>query len=356
MSQREPHQATRVFGLTKADLLPIVEAAADQSVESFEISMDHARPEPYGFAAEKEIPTFAYVTKTGRTGEVTVFVKAPHQGCRAESQHYRFLRAHQAPIPRLHGVLTSPDGLEILFIELLETPRPVGTMREFLSLMARFHAIRPSAEYSAWLERESWSFAGRFTDVESTLELIWEHARKGELGEPMRDFCSSSVRLRQIRSAVAQIIERSLHMPRGLIHTDFSRENTGRRAVGEMLVFDVEKTTLGARFFDVAGCLAWPPHRWSPDLRQRDLGRHYLDEYARWGGDPPSLEVFFEEMRVLWFAGELRYLDWNLSRGLPGSVADPDERRACCDTLFRNLTALLSQYLLRGTNCSVLHR
>lgn len=112
----------------------------------------------------------------------------------------------------------------------------------------------------------------RFADIESLLDLIWDRARSGDLGEPMMVFCSSSVRLRQIRSAAWQIIERTMGMPQG------------------------------------------------PNLRQRELGQHYLDEYARWGGDPPLLPVFFDEMRVLWFAGELRYLDWNLTRGLPGSV------------------------------------
>ncbi|MCX6376417.1 MAG: hypothetical protein NTU88_10370 [Armatimonadetes bacterium] len=350
---------TPVFGLTKGELRPIVEEAAGDAVVSFDVSMEHQRPEPYGYQAEKEIPTFDYVTRTGRAGRVTVFVKRFYRTGPAESEQYRFLLAHQAPIPRMYGVLPGPDQREILFVEHVETPHPIGTMRELLALMARFHAIRPSVEYTAWLERMPWGFHDRLASAEHTLDLIWEHARNGELGAALKNFCSSSRhRLRQLQSVVRQVIERTLEMPRGLIHTDFSRENTGRRKDGELLALDVEWVTLGPRFFDVAGSLAWPPQRWHPDLRQGELGRHYLEEYARWGGSPPSLETFFDEIRLLWFADKLRYLDWNLNRGLDGSAASPadDERRACRDELYRTLTAFLAQYLLRGTNCSVLLR
>jgi hypothetical protein len=80
-------EETPVFGLTKADLWPIVEEAAGETVVSFDIRMEDKRPEPYGFTAEKEIPTFAYVTKTGRAGRVTVFVKRFHRMGVADHRH-----------------------------------------------------------------------------------------------------------------------------------------------------------------------------------------------------------------------------------------------------------------------------
>lgn len=58
MNTQADYQATPVFGLTKAELWPIVEEAAGEKIESFDISMGHPRPEPYGFTAEKEMPTF----------------------------------------------------------------------------------------------------------------------------------------------------------------------------------------------------------------------------------------------------------------------------------------------------------
>jgi len=352
----ESREVTPVFGLTKAELWPIIEEAVGESVVSFDVRMEDKRPEPYGFSSEKAIPSFAYVTDTGRVGSVAIFVKRFHRTGPAESQQYRFLQAHQAPIPQMYGVLFDPEGREILFVEHVHICTPIGTLHEFLALMARFHAIQPSAEYTAWLEHRPFGLAS----AEHTMERIWEHARNGELGRPLQEFSSFSIRrLRQLQSAARQVSERALLMPRGLIHTDFSRENTGRRQPGELLVFDVEWVSIGPRFFDVAGCLGWPPQKWSPDLRHRELGRHYLDEYSRWGGSPPSLEDFFSEVRLLWLAEKLRYVGFVLDRALGGSAerpTDEEERRACCDDLYRTLTTLLAQYLLRGTNCSALIR
>ena len=348
------HEVTPLFGLTKGELWPIVEEAAGMTVASFDICTEHQRPEPYGYTSEKEIPTFAYVTKAGRAGRVTIFVKRFHRTGPAESQQYRFLQAHQAPIPRMYGALLDPDGREILFLEHLDTSREarsiraVERLREFVALMARFHAIQPSTEYRAWLEQAPWGLHAGLTSAEPALDLIWDHARKGELGQDMKDFCSSSGRgLRQLQSLARQVMARSLQMPQGLIHTDFSTENTGRRQTGERLVLDVEWVSLGPRFFDAAELLGTPPERWRRDLSQGELTRHYLEEYARWGGSPPSLEAFLDDIRILWIADILRYLDWHLNRGLGGSAASPaddDERRACCDYLHGTLTMLLAEH------------
>ena len=348
------HEVTPVFGLTKRELWPIVEEAAGMTVVSFDICTEHQRPEPYGYTSEKEIPTFDYVTKSGRMGSVTVFVKRFHRTGPAESQQYRFLQAHQAPIPRIYGVLLDPDEREILFLEHVDTSREarsiraVERLREFVALMARFHAIQPSPEYKAWLEQAPWRFDVNLKSAEPALDLIWGHARKGELGQDLKDFCSSSIRrLPQLQSLARHVTHRCLQMPQGLIHTDFSTENTGRRQTGELFVLDVEWVSLGPRFFDAAELLGMPPERWRRDLSQGELTRHYLAEYARWGGSPPSLEAFLNDVRVLWLADKLRYLDFILHRALGGSAespADDDERRTSCDSLYRTLTMLVAEY------------
>jgi len=66
---------TQVFGLTKAELLPIVEAAAGEPVVSFEVRIAHEVQGPYGAGAEKLVPTFGYVTRGGGRGEAIVFAK-----------------------------------------------------------------------------------------------------------------------------------------------------------------------------------------------------------------------------------------------------------------------------------------
>ena len=348
-------ETTPVFGLTKGELWPIVEEAAGTAVASFDVLMEHQRPEPYGFSAEKGIPTFDYVTETGRMGSVTVFVKRFHRTGPAESQQYRFLQAHQAPIPRMYGALLGADEREILFLEYVDTSREARSIRavdrllEFVALMARFHAIRPSPEYKAWLEQQAGRFADAVASAGPALELIWDHARKCELGRDLKDFCSSAgpVGLRKLQSLVRQVMDRSQRMPQGLIHTDFSTENTGRRQTGEVVVLDIEWVKLGPWCFDVAELLGTPPEHWRRDLSQGELARHYLEEYARWGGSPPPLEVFVDDIGILWKADIFRYLDWDLGRALGGSAespADDDECRACCDHLHRTLAMLLAHH------------
>ena len=148
-------------------------------------------------------------------------------------------------------------------------------------------------------------------------------------------------------------------MPQGLTHTDLLIENVGRRHNGELLLLDLEWVRRGPRFFDAAGWLGRPPDRWPPSLAQGKLARHYLEEYARWGGSPLSLEAFLDAVRLMWLAENLRILNWYRDRavdGLATSDANEDTRRARRDSLYRRLTMLLAQYRLRGTKHSALDR
>ena len=359
-------EGTPVFGLTKEQLWPIVEEAAGEAVASFEMCMEHQPPEPYGAAGEKEIPTFDYVAEDGHAGRVTVFVKRYNRTGPAEARQYRCLLDHGAPMPRLYGVLVDSEGRETLFLEHVDASREARStfqpdgLRDHLALMARFQAIQPSPEFTAWLEQRG-PFADRLVEGELALERIWEHSRNGELGEDLKDFCSSSKRvLRQLQSLARQVTQRSSQMPRGLLHTDFSPENTGRRETGERLVMDVEHITFGPRFFDPAEMLGVPSERWYRKLSRNDLARHYLDEYARWGGTPAPLDVFLKDMGILWLASILRYMDLNLNRcfgRMWGTTpTGEDDRQICRTHIYMMLNMFLAQYLMRGTRCSVLER
>jgi len=64
--------ATPVFGLTRGQLLPVVERVAGEPVARFEVSIGHELvSEHYGGRGEKVIPTFEYRTQRGRTGRST---------------------------------------------------------------------------------------------------------------------------------------------------------------------------------------------------------------------------------------------------------------------------------------------
>ncbi len=67
---------TPVFGLTKKQLRPILDnIVSDDTVASFEVSIEHQVQGYYGYQAEKVLPTFIYTTATGRTGKVVLLVK-----------------------------------------------------------------------------------------------------------------------------------------------------------------------------------------------------------------------------------------------------------------------------------------
>lgn len=359
-------ESTLIFGLSREDIRPIIEAAVGARVAFFAISVKHPRPEPYGFQADKAIRTFSYQTDCGDSGQISIFIKHYHYTGSVEAQQYKFLRAQHMPVPHLYGTLLDPEGKQILFLEYVEpglkalSPFTIERRREFFALMARLHALQPTAEYAAWLEQSLGKFTDILTDAELVLEPLWEHARAGTLGRALQEFCALSARnLPKIRSIIRHVIDCTRQMPQGLVHLDFSRENTGRRRTGELLLLDLEGVRFGPHCFDIAEYLGWPPDRWPPNVTQSELAQYYLDEYLRWGGMPLSLEAFFADIRILCVAHHMRYLDWHLKRSLGSwdtAPADHDERRICCDTLYRTLTLLHAQYTLRGTRYSVFDR
>jgi len=360
-------EVTPVFGLTKGELWPIVEEAAGEEIASFEIDANNSQAVVRGAGKQVQAPTFAYVTKDGRPGQVTVFVKrSPHgPDGPSEKTQYHFLQAHQAPIPRLYGVVVDSEGKDILFIEHVDksqealSHRSMERRREFFGLMARFHAITPSPEYRAWLEQASWALPQELLKIEGLIERTWKCARKGELGRSMKEFCSSrDSGMRQLQSLAKHVTDRCLSMPQGLIHTDIlSTENVGRRHSGELVVLDVEWVRLGPRCYDAGKWLGRPAQRWPAGIAQAQLTQHFLDEYARWGGTSPSLDEFLDDLRVMGLAENLRDLNWYWDNGFRMvDPADEERRSNLYDSMYGSLTMLLAQYRMRGTRCSALER
>lgn len=360
-------EATTIFGVSNEQLWPIVEDAAGEAVASFEIDAANSQPVVNG-AGKHHVaaPAFAYVTRGGRAGQVVIFVKrSPHgPGGPSEKRQYHFLQTHQAPIPRLYGVVVDSEGKDILFIEHVDKSREALSQhnmerrREFCGLMARFHAIQPSAEYVSYLERGYWGLHGELAEAEHWLDVIWDRSRAGELGRGLKEFCSSrDSSLRRLKSLAKHITDRCLSMPQGLIHTDImTTENIGRRHSGELVILDVEWVRLGPRFYDAGKWLGRPAERWPAGIAQAELAQHFLDEYSRWGGAPPPLGQFLDDVRVMCLAESLRDLNWYWDHGFPMTAGDEERRSYQYDSLYRSLTMLLAQYRLRGTKCSALER
>ncbi len=63
------NDVTPVFGLSKAQLQPIVENIAGGPVTSFDVSIQHEVRGHYGIMGDKLIPTFLYASRQGATGQ-----------------------------------------------------------------------------------------------------------------------------------------------------------------------------------------------------------------------------------------------------------------------------------------------
>jgi hypothetical protein len=340
-----------VFDLTDAQLRPIVEAATGERVAAFDISVEHqVSAEYYGFAADKLIPTFRYVTPDGRRGRVTVFAKHSHNPDSAEPEHYRFLGQHDVPLPRLYGVLRSPKDRPVLFLEYLdmsELSRGAFTPNvrfEFLSLIARFNAVRPSPEYAVWLGQRRQREREEDTSLGGIVDMVWERAGEGGLGEELQRFCSEDTdRRERLRALAERVTAEAVDMELGLVSGDLSFENTGRRQSGERVMFDVEGIGLGPRFTDAAGLLGRPDSHWppAPYPSREVLVEHYLHEYARWGGDAPRVDQFAAETRVLWLRGEIGSLRFGAGWGHADSRAPEEQRQASRRAVLGILEMLL---------------
>jgi len=343
-----------VFGLSEAQLRPIVEAAAGEAVASFEISVEHeVLAEYYGFAADKLIPTFSYVTPEGRRGQVTIFAKHSHNPDSPEPEHYRLLGLHGVPLPCLYGVLRSPKDRPILFLEYLDMseltrlPLPPNVRLEVLSLRARLNAIYPSPEYAAWLEPIYRRQPEAAVMLGKTLDLVWNRGCEGSLGGALKEFCSEdSGRYARLQRLVNRVGAEVARMETGLLQGDASFENTGRRQNGERVLLDLESVELGARFSDVAGLLGRPDDMWpsAPYPPRGALIEHYLREYARWRGAAPSPEQFLAEARVLYVHGQVVSIDFSASWGHADSPAPEEQRQASRQGMLRILRRLLDQY------------
>ena len=353
----EYDNAIPVFGLTRAQLLPIIDnIVCDDTVVSFNVTMEHQVQGFCGYSAEKAIPTFTYTTQSGRMGRVTIFVKRFYRTGPAEAHHYTHLQKSQAPIPCMYGVLTDPDQREVLFLEYLD---PIGDVhacehflddpdhfRQCLAVTARFNTIKPSGEYTAQLPRKD---VGKgLTDAVSTLSRIWEHACKGDLGNDLKQLCSGPRdKLRQLQTFASKLIEPIAQMEVGLIHSDIYPENTGwRRGKKELLLLDLEWIGFGPRFYDAASLLG-APDEIQPHCQQRDeWAQYYLEQYVSWGGTPMPLDQFMEQVSVLWMAQTLNIMWFGLRHALDGRVdwtEDREEgRQFFRDHLLETLCVLLS--------------
>lgn len=296
-----------VLDLGIDQLQPIAETASGDAVADLHVAaLDLGLNE---YARRKFAIKFDCRTREGKNTSLRAIAKwlTPEQRCEAE--HYRRLQTLNAPVPRLYGIIPGPDGEDLLFLELLDTVVPdhssdsfsrfmaeEANVRDLLTAMARFNTIAPKTGYLRRIRSE---------DVAARLHSIASSAldRTAEL-EP--DLSGDIAELR----AFAERLGRSVgEFQRGLIHCDLYAGNLGwRSGTRELLIFDLEGTAVGPRFYDVALLLGDPSGR--ELCRPRiELAEHFLSQYAHHGGDAPEMGAFLGVLDLLWWARQFYIIE-----------------------------------------------
>jgi hypothetical protein len=311
-------QENGIFGLDIAEVLPIVEAAAGVPIAA--LAVERRNVEGGVSGSGKQLCLFRYTTRAGSVGEETLFVKRCVWKGRSEAVHYRHLAAAGVPTPRLYGALPNDSGEEIIFLERLSRIGfrldSVVEWRHLLSLMARFNACVITPDYAPHLHR--------FEQVGVMDGGLWitgvdASPTDEELAASLRSCDVEERELPGLQKAARAVFAQVAAQPRGLLHQDFFSDNLGWRGE-EMLVFDVQKHAVGPRFADVApylGLLDWSARAAFLDTtekgtvsRRESLTRHYLEDYARFGGGTVALQTFQEEARALFWAHKVSTLSW----------------------------------------------
>lgn len=304
------------FDLDDAQLLPI--AAAIHGTPIHSCHLEGITPINQGGCGDKVVADLALTTLEGQEIHIPLFLKKFSWKGRSEAAHYRHLANSNVPTPRLYGAILHPDGDEILFLERLTqigfNRHSETEWRHLLTLLARLNACAVTPDYLPHLHPfeqggmiDSWWITG-FNPFPPAVEDIEPNLRAcGVTGSDLAD----------LSRAASRLFARVAALPMGLVHQDFLADNLGwRDDRAEMVVFDIHKNALAPRFSDVApylGLPAWSKHAAFLDQlpsRREALINHYLREYAHAGGGSVSLETFYEETALLFWAHKVAILHW----------------------------------------------
>jgi hypothetical protein len=292
-----------MFGLSVAQVLPVVEAAAGVPLSGIGGA---SLPE----GSDKGLVTFHGTTRAGDSVDVTLFVKRCVWHNRPESIHYRYLAAHDVPMPRLFGALRDASGTEVIFLEPVTATGFVRTSeaewRALLTLMARFAACPIDAGYAPHLL--PYESIGRIDENRWVIGL--PYPADADLAAALRACGVTEERTPGYVAAARALFDRVAAHPRGLLHQDLLPDNFGWRGErAEMVVFDVHKNALGPRFADVIPYLCisdWGEETRAflleggpEDSRLLSLYQHFLDEYGRFSGVTVAFSELLQEIADL---------------------------------------------------------
>ena len=327
---------------------------AGEPIASHEVVAEAELTGHPGAQGDKLIPTFFYRTRSGRTAEITVFVKRSSERGPSEAHHYAYLARHAAPIPRMYGSATDAQGREIVFLEHLDKvlaeedfAGEPGAAGRFLALLARFNSIAVERPYAEKLHR--FDLGGMVLQQTPTLEELAHHAPSGRLGSRCKQlFANTEAVLNRLQQRAGALAQAAGKMEMGLVHGDYFPRHVGcRSGSDELLTFDLAHTQSAARFFDVAPFVGMPKGRSPLGLAAEKAALDYLAAYNEIAAARISMEQFLKETRDVWLAWNLRRLGWYLGPAL-GRAGSPDTGsggEAAAEQKRRDLCELLEAIL-----------
>ncbi len=354
---------SKIFDITKAQLLPIVSNIASEKVDDFHIRFDHQKTSPNGICGEYLIPTITSETGSGDPLECTIFVRRPKNPEQdwLQAHDYTFLSENGVPVPQLYGVISDSQDREVLFLEYLDEVtitnnvfyEDSGVLQKYLEIMARLNGVKPTVEYAADVGRDMARREGYTRNWNTwlpwsihVLNQIEKYAESDLLDEQIKRFCQSNrVEIQTLKRISLELMRVVPNLPVGLVHGDFHPGNTGwRKNSKELVVFDFEDIMFDTRFYDAAVNLGGWEVEGKHSATQLDLAEIYLKAYSQCGNSTPKIEDFLKEITIVWYARKL-----NLWEYLPSELHGPsyklgsngNTRQARLDLLYKNMSVLV---------------
>ena len=319
------------FALDESQVLALLGSIAGSSLAGFTVSLPDTEN---SYGSDKQLIGFHCLPPNGEAIKKTVFVKKCVWKGKSESVHYRYLAAEGIPTPRLYGAVQNAAGVEVIFLEPVTSigfqEEDETEWREMLSLLAQLNSCPVTPEYA--LHLHPYEQVGQ-VDASFCVTGLNAHLSAEEVEAGLRACGVSESELPGLTRAARRVFAAVEAQPVGLLHQDFFPDNFGwRGAREEIVVFDLHKNSLGPRFADVSPYLGVPD--WSGRkafldnseqeacTRREMLTRHYLTEYARFGGEEVSLGTFQAETAALFWVHKISVLWWLVERKQEKSVQE----------------------------------
>lgn len=349
-----------IFEIPFIQLQPIVNKIAGEPIDSFEVQIKHKKVGPSGICGDYLVPTITYLTKSGKSDDITIFVRRPHRKRPGSLQqhHYEYLSNQNVPIPEVYGVITDDEGREVLFLEYLEEIveeeeflDDEDRAKEFLSLMAQFNTVKLTLDYIAELGRDmarrKWSLNWNIWLTWSihALDILKERAYKEEMGKPLKKlFLTSEDKLNKLKILSKELMDHVNRFNKGYIHGDFHPANIGwRRSNKGLVLFDFEDVMIDVRFYDIAMYLGAPDNTEKRCDTRYNLAEYYLKQYHDFTGESIDIEKFLKEIYIIWLSWKSNPWDPRFDASEVWEKATKKEKQKRSEQIHKHLDMLICQ-------------